>query len=134
MYLRKGYCLVTCNWQDSLVEQTQRRSLYSYTKGFDGFEPWGKKLHILFTCFLPQSLGCKPIASIDHFTPEMMATAELVEEVSLGTSKVVKVTGITNPGQSVSILVRGSNKLVLEEAERSLHDALCVVRCLVKKR
>jgi len=34
----------------------------------------------------------------------------------------------------VSILVRGSNQLVLEEAERSLHDALCVVRALVKKR
>lgn len=30
--------------------------------------------------------------------------------------------------------MRGSNKLVLAEAERSLHDALCVVRCLVKKR
>ena len=64
----------------------------------------------------------------------MMASAELVEEVNLGTSKVVKVTGITTPGCTVSILVRGSNKLVLEEAERSLHDALCVVRCLVKKR
>ena len=89
-------------------------------------------------CFVPsfsfQSLGCKPIASLDHFTPEMMASAELVEEVPLGTSKVVKVTGIANPGRTVSILVRGSNKLVLEEAERSLHDALCVVRCLVKKR
>jgi T-complex protein 1 subunit delta len=31
-------------------------------------------------------------------------------------------------------LVRGSNKLILEEAERSIHDALCVIRCLVKKR
>ncbi|CAG0924155.1 unnamed protein product, partial [Notodromas monacha] len=31
-------------------------------------------------------------------------------------------------------MIRGSNKLVLEEAERSLHDALCVIRCLVKKR
>jgi len=34
----------------------------------------------------------------------------------------------------VSVIVRGSNKLVLEEAARSLHDALCVIRCLVKKR
>ena len=34
----------------------------------------------------------------------------------------------------MTILVRGSNKLVLEEADRSLHDALCVVRSLVKKR
>ncbi|XP_006881093.1 PREDICTED: T-complex protein 1 subunit delta [Elephantulus edwardii] len=31
-------------------------------------------------------------------------------------------------------VVRGSNKLVIEEAERSIHDALCVLRCLVKKR
>ena len=32
------------------------------------------------------------------------------------------------------MIVRGSNKLVLEEADRSIHDALCVIRCLVKKR
>ena len=38
-----------------------------------------------------QSIGCKPIASVDHFTPEMLASAELVEEVALGASKVVKV-------------------------------------------
>jgi chaperonin GroEL (HSP60 family) len=30
--------------------------------------------------------------------------------------------------------VRGSNKLMLGEAERSIHDALCVIRCLVKKK
>uniref|UniRef100_A0A915CT86 T-complex protein 1 subunit delta n=1 Tax=Ditylenchus dipsaci TaxID=166011 RepID=A0A915CT86_9BILA len=51
-----------------------------------------------------------------------------------GDEKVVKVTGLKNSGQAVSILLRGSSKLVLEEAERSLHDALCVIRCLVKKR
>ena len=34
----------------------------------------------------------------------------------------------------MSIIIRGSNKLMLEEAHRSLHDALCVIRCLVKKR
>lgn len=32
------------------------------------------------------------------------------------------------------MLLRGSNGLVLDEADRSLHDALCVVRALVKKR
>jgi len=34
----------------------------------------------------------------------------------------------------VSVLVRGSNVLLLDEAERSIHDALCVVRSLVKKK
>jgi T-complex protein 1 subunit delta len=32
------------------------------------------------------------------------------------------------------VIIHGANGLVLEEAERSLHDALCVIRCLVKKR
>ncbi|XP_013408543.1 T-complex protein 1 subunit delta [Lingula anatina] len=84
--------------------------------------------------FYCKSLGCKPIASLDHFQPDMLAAADLVEEVQTGSSKIVKVTGIQSGGRSVSILVRGSNKLVLEEADRSIHDALCVIRCLVKKR
>ena len=66
--------------------------------------------------------------------PEKLGTAGLVAEESLGGHKVVKITGVSDPGKTLSILVRGSNKLVLEEAERSLHDALCVVRSLVKKR
>jgi T-complex protein 1 subunit delta len=52
----------------------------------------------------------------------------------VGKGRVVKVTGIQNPGRTATVLLRGSNKLVLEEAERSLHDALCVIRCLVQKR
>lgn len=46
----------------------------------------------------------------------------------------MRVTGVKNPGKTVSVLVRGTNPLILEEAERSIHDALCVIRCLVKKR
>lgn len=46
----------------------------------------------------------------------------------------MKVTGINSPSKTVSILVRGSNDLVLGETDRSIHDALCVLRCLVKKR
>eukprot|EP00118_Oscarella_pearsei_P025064 m.307423 g.307423 ORF g.307423 m.307423 type:complete len:526 (+) comp42260_c0_seq1:103-1680(+) len=82
--------------------------------------------------FICKTVGCKPIASLDHFKPEMLGYADLVEEA--GDSKLIKVTGLTTAAKTVTILVRGSNKLVLEEAERSIHDALCVVRCLVKKR
>ena len=54
--------------------------------------------------------------------------------LQVGKGKIVKVSGIKDQGRTASVLLRGSNKLVLEEAERSLHDALCVVRCLVHKR
>lgn len=80
------------------------------------------------------SLGCLPVANIEYLTPEKLGTAGLVQEETLGGHKIIKITEVVRPGKTVSILVRGSNKLVLEEAERSLHDALCVVRSLVKKR
>jgi T-complex protein 1 subunit delta len=54
--------------------------------------------------------------------------------VQCGKGKVVKVTGIATQGRTATVLLRGGNKMVLEEAERSLHDALCVIRCLVQKR
>lgn len=84
--------------------------------------------------FVCKSLGCRPIASLDHFTAENLVTAELVEEVGVGGNRMVKITGAQNAGKTVTLLVRGSNKLVLAEADRSLHDALCVIRCLVRKR
>ncbi|KAL5463408.1 hypothetical protein EMCRGX_G032301 [Ephydatia muelleri] len=84
--------------------------------------------------FISRTLGCRPIASLDHFVAEHLGSAQLVEEVPMGSSKVVKFTGASSVSKTVSIIVRGSNKLVLEEADRSIHDALCVVRCLVKNR
>merc|ERR1711922_21187 len=81
-----------------------------------------------------KDIGCRPIASLDHFTAENLASADLVEEMQTGSSKCVKITGMATPGKTCSIIIRGSNKLVLEEADRSIHDALCVIRCLVKKR
>ena len=65
---------------------------------------------------------------------DKLGYAELVDEVQSSGERVVKVTGVKNQGKTVSILCRGANMLVLEEAERSLHDALCVIRCLVKRK
>jgi T-complex protein 1 subunit delta len=84
--------------------------------------------------FLSKSLGCKPISDIEAFTEDKLGYADLVEETSDNDVKVVRITGLKNRGRTVSILVTGGNNLVVDECERSLHDALCVVRCLVKKR
>ncbi len=84
--------------------------------------------------FICKTLSCTPVAHIDQLTPEKLGSAKLIEEQSMSDdSKVVKVTGVQNVN-TVSILVRGSNKLIVDEAERSLHDALCVVRAIVKSR
>ncbi|KAG2161629.1 MAG: Amino acid permease [Aureobasidium pullulans] len=88
--------------------------------------------------FICKSTGCKPIADIDSFTEDKLASADLIEEVSSLGSRITKVTGIKSTGptapKTVSIICRGANPLILDEAERSLHDAQCVLRCLVKKK
>lgn len=85
--------------------------------------------------FISKSLGCIPIAGIETFSAEKLAKVQLVEEVRLGDERMIKMTGVAKTTkETASILVRGSNQLVLDEAERSLHDALCVVRSIVHKQ
>ncbi|KAJ1517019.1 T-complex protein 1 subunit delta [Coelomomyces lativittatus] len=84
--------------------------------------------------FICKSTGCKPIADIESFTDDKLGYADVVEEVQELGNRYVKFSGAKQPSKTVSVIVRGANGLVLDEAERSLHDALCVIRCLVKKR
>jgi T-complex protein 1 subunit delta len=84
--------------------------------------------------FICKSTGCKPIADVDSFTEDKLGSADLVEEVQSNGARMVKVTGTKATGKTVSVVCRGANSLILDEAERSLHDALCVIRCLVKKK
>jgi len=84
--------------------------------------------------FISKTIEAIPIASIEAFTEAKLGTAGLVEEITTSGGKVVTVTGVSGTGKTVSVLVRGSNQLILDEAERSLHDALCVIRSLVKER
>ena len=85
--------------------------------------------------FICKTLNCKPIAHIDSFTKEKLGTAAKCEEITLSEgSKIVEITGVPNEAKTVSILCRGSNQLILDETERSLHDALCVVRSIIKRK
>ena len=86
--------------------------------------------------FVCRTLGCTPAPHVDSLTPEKLGTAGHVGDVVLPGSghKVVKFTGVANPGCTSTVLLRGSNDLVLAEANRSVHDAQCVVRSLVKER
>ena len=87
--------------------------------------------------FISKILGVEAAATLDTFTPEKLAKAELVMEEKLGSElgSIVRFTGLTtSKGGCVSVLVRASNQMLLDETERSIHDALCVVRSLVKKK
>jgi len=87
--------------------------------------------------FISKILGLEAAASIDAFTAEKLGKCDLVFEDKVGqdSGSVVRFEGIqSGSGGCVSVLCRASNQLLLDETERSIHDALCVVRSLVKKK
>jgi len=66
-------------------------------------------------------------------TPESvkLGQCDLIEEVMIGEDKMIRFSGCPNSRAS-SIVIRGANSHVLDEAQRSLHDALCVLSQTVK--
>jgi thermosome len=76
---------------------------------------------------LAKATGGRVISRIDDLTPEDLGRAQLVEERRVGEDKMVFVEGCENP-RAVTILVRGGTQRIVDEAERSLKDAINVVK------
>jgi chaperonin GroEL (HSP60 family) len=76
--------------------------------------------------FLAKS-GIAAIKSVKELTKDALGEAKLIEEVKIGEDKLVYVRDSKNP-KAVTIVVRGGTEHVVDEADRSLHDALSVVR------
>eukprot|EP00002_Diphylleia_rotans_P000302 TRINITY_DN1015_c0_g1_i2.p1 TRINITY_DN1015_c0_g1~~TRINITY_DN1015_c0_g1_i2.p1 ORF type:complete len:476 (-),score=130.34 TRINITY_DN1015_c0_g1_i2:971-2398(-) len=66
-------------------------------------------------------------------TPDQvkLGEVELIEEVMIGEDKMIRFSGV-KAGEACSIVLRGGSQQMLDEAERSLHDALCVIMTAVK--
>mmetsp|Transcript_31388 Transcript_31388/g.48689 ORF Transcript_31388/g.48689 Transcript_31388/m.48689 type:complete len:530 (+) Transcript_31388:67-1656(+) len=85
--------------------------------------------------FILKSLGCVPIVDIESFSKEKLGYADLVEEKNYCNEKIINFQGIKCAFQkTATIVIRSSNKILLDEAVRSFHDALCVIRSLVRRR
>ncbi|KAF7529797.1 hypothetical protein PCG10_006128 [Penicillium crustosum] len=73
------------------------------------------------------------VPRFEDLSSDKLGTAGVVREMSFGTTreKMLVIEECANT-RAVTIFVRGSNKMIIDEAKRSLHDALCVVRNLVR--
>jgi len=71
------------------------------------------------------------VGTLKDLSKTGLGQAKLVEEVKIGDDKLVYVREAKNP-KAVTIMIRGGSEHVVDEAERSLHDALCVVRNAVE--
>ncbi|XP_055519021.1 T-complex protein 1 subunit epsilon [Leucoraja erinacea] len=77
--------------------------------------------------------GGRIVPRFSELTPEKLGSAGIVKELSFGTTKdKMLVIEECQNSRAVTIFIRGGNKMIIEEAKRALHDALCVIRNLVK--
>jgi len=81
---------------------------------------------------LAKATGGKIVTNLDAISSADLGHASLVEERKIGEDKMTFVEGCKHP-RAVTILIRGGTERIVAEAERSLHDALCVVRDVVEE-
>jgi chaperonin GroEL (HSP60 family) len=80
---------------------------------------------------ISRATGARVVTNLDELISDDLGHAQLVEERKVETDKWVFIEGCKNP-KSVSILIRGGSQRVVDEADRSIHDALMCVKDVVQ--
>merc|ERR1712076_309085 len=77
--------------------------------------------------------GGRIVPRFEELSPEKLGKAGVVREITFGTTKeqMLVIEGCSN-SKAVTVLVRGGNQMVVDEAKRCLHDANCCVRNLIR--
>ena len=80
---------------------------------------------------MAKATGATIVSTINDLSPENIGTANHVEEIKIGEDKLVVVKECPY-AKAVSVLVRGGAQHIVDEAGRSIHDALCVARDILE--
>ena len=76
-------------------------------------------------------LGAEILSTFDDPGSDVLGSCAKIEELMIGEDKVIAFSGCQR-NEACSIVVRGSGNHILDEAERSLHDAICVLVSAIK--
>ncbi|KAI8831640.1 chaperonin Cpn60/TCP-1 family [Chytriomyces cf. hyalinus JEL632] len=71
-------------------------------------------------------LGGEIASTFDHPELVKLGSCKLIEEIIIGEDRLIKFSGVA-AGEACTVVLRGATHQLLDEAERSLHDALCVL-------
>lgn len=82
---------------------------------------------------IAMATGAKIVPRFEELTPAKLGNAALIKELHFGTTNdhMLMIQECHNT-KSVTILIRGGSSMIIEEAKRSLHDSLCVLRNLIR--
>ncbi|KAL1915637.1 uncharacterized protein VTP21DRAFT_6396 [Calcarisporiella thermophila] len=106
------------NWPESLFAEAGIMSIEH--ADFDGIER------------LALVTGGEITSTFDHPELVKLGHCDLIEEIIIGEDKLIKFSGVA-AGEACTIVLRGATNQLLDEAERSLHDALSVLSQTVKE-
>ena len=81
---------------------------------------------------LAKATGGRVTTNLDDLSEKELGSADLVIQKKVESDKWVFVEGCKNP-QSVTILIRGGSQRIVDEVDRSMHDALMVVKDVIEK-
>jgi T-complex protein 1 subunit beta len=77
-------------------------------------------------------LGGDVVSTFDAPDKVKIGTCDLIEEIMIGEEKLIRFGGVAM-GEACTVVLRGATRQILDEAERSLHDALCVLTQTVQE-
>lgn len=77
--------------------------------------------------------GGKIIPRFEDIDASKLGKADLIKEVTQGTvnNPLIYIEGCSNT-KAITVLLRGGNQMIIDECGRSVHDALCSVRNLIR--
>jgi len=81
---------------------------------------------------LSKATGGRITSNLDDLSAEDLGTADLAHQKKVESDKWVFIEGCKHP-QSVTLLIRGGSQRVIDEADRSIHDSLMVVKDVIEK-
>ena len=81
---------------------------------------------------LAKATGARVVNNFEDLSTADLGYAELVEERKIEEDKWVFIEGCKNP-KAVTLLLRGGTQSIVDEGERSLHDALMVTKDVMEK-
>ena len=81
---------------------------------------------------LAKATGGRTTSNLEDISEKDLGTADLVQQKKVESDKWVFVEGCRNP-QSVTLLIRGGSQRIVDEADRSMHDSLMVVKDVIEK-
>jgi len=81
---------------------------------------------------LAKATGGRVISNLDDLTEKDLGVADLAQQKKVESDKWVFIEGCKHP-QSITMLIRGGSQRVIDEVDRSIHDALMVVKDVIEK-